>query len=447
MSDGEEGSTGLRCLALLLGFHQIASDVSQLRHAAGAAADPEPQELVRLARRMGARARLTRVRPDRLAATPLPAIAFATDGEAFLLASVREGEALVQHPGCAPQTITLEGLADRWTGELVLVTTRAEVGGASSFDVTWFIPALVKYRGLLGEVLLASFVLQLFALATPLIFQVVIDKVLVHKGLTTLDVLAIGLGSIAVFDAILSGLRAYVFTHTTNRVDVELGAKLYRHLLALPLAYFESRRVGDSVARVRELDTIREFLTSSSVTLLIDLLFTTLFLVVMWFYSKLLLLIVLVAIAAYIVICVLITPALRRRIDERFRRGAESQAFLVESVTGVQTLKARGGGAADAEPLGAAAGGLCAVQLQGGPAEHRRRPGDPAGEQAFHRRDPVLRRPTGGDRQADRGRAGGLQHAGRPRRRSGAEAGQSVAAVPGGARRPEPARRHPEHAH
>ena len=340
MSDGEEGSTGLRCLALLLGFHQIASDVSQLRHAAGADADPEPQALVRLARRMGARARLTRGRLDRLAATPLPAIAFAPDGEAFLLASVREGEALVQHPGRAPETIALEVLAARWTGELVLVTTRAEVGGASSFDITWFIPALVKYRGLLGEVLLASFVLQLFALATPLIFQVVIDKVLVHKGLTTLDVLAIGLGSIAVFDAVLSGLRAYVFTHTTNRVDVELGAKLYRHLLALPLAYFESRRVGDSVARVRELDTIREFLTSSSVTLLIDLLFTTLFLGVMWFYSKLLLLIVLVAIAAYIVICVLITPALRRRIDERFRRGAESQAFLVESVTGVQTLKA-----------------------------------------------------------------------------------------------------------
>ena len=340
MSDGDDVSTGLRCLALLLGFHQIASDVSQLRHAAGVVSDPEPQDLVRLARRMGARARLTRVRLDRLSATPLPAIGFDHSGEAFLLGSVRDGQALVQRPGGAPETLTLEALAKGWTGELVLVTTRAEMAGASAFDVTWFIPAMVKYRGLLGEVLLASFVLQLFALATPLIFQVVIDKVLVHKGLTTLDVLAIGLGSLALFDALLGGLRAYVFTHTTNRVDVELGAKLYRHLLALPLAYFESRRVGDSVARVRELDTIREFLTSSSVTLLIDLLFTSLFLVVMWFYSKVLLLVVLVTIAAYVVICLLVTAPLRRRIDERFRRGAESQAFLVETITGVQTLKA-----------------------------------------------------------------------------------------------------------
>ena len=249
MDGREDASTGLRCLALLLGFHQIASDVSQLRHAAGAVDEPEPGELVRLARRMGARARLTRVRPDRLAKTPLPAIGFEPDGSAFLLGSVREGEALVQRPGVAPETLTLAALADRWTGELLLVTTRAEVAGASAFDVTWFIPALVKHRGLLGEVLLASFVLQLFALATPLIFQVVIDKVLVHKGLITLDVLAIGLGSLALFDALLGGLRAYVFTHTTNRVDVELGAKLYRHLLALPLAI---SRAGEWATRWRE---------------------------------------------------------------------------------------------------------------------------------------------------------------------------------------------------
>ncbi len=173
-----------------------------------------------------------------------------------------------------------------------------------------------------------------------MIFQVVIDKVLVHRSLTTLDVLAIGLVAVVVFDALLGGLRAYIFSHTTSRVDVELGAKLYRHLLGLPLAYFEARRVGDSIARVRELETIREFLTSSSVTLVIDLAFTAVFLAIMWFYSPWLFLIVAIAILLYAITCVLITPPLRRRIDERFRRGAESQAFLVESVTGVQTLKA-----------------------------------------------------------------------------------------------------------
>ncbi len=332
--------SGLACLILLLGFHQIPADLGQLRHALGKDAPAEPGDLVRLARRLGARARLARASLGKLERAPLPAIGVDRRGEFFLIAGVREGQALVQRPGGAPRSLDLTELYEDWDGALILITTRAEMTGSGRFDVTWFIPALVKYRGLLGEVLAASFVIQLFALATPLIFQVVIDKVLVHKGLTTLDVLAIGLVSVMVFDTVLNGLRAYVFTHTTSRVDVELGAKLYRHLLGLPTAYFEARRVGDSVARVRELDTIREFLTSSSVTLLIDLLFTAIFLVVMWFYSPLLFGVVVAAIALYVVVCVLITPPLRRRIDERFRRGAESQAFLVESITGIQTLKA-----------------------------------------------------------------------------------------------------------
>ena len=311
-----------------------------MRHALGKDSPADAGDLVRLARRLGARARLTKLSAEKLPNAPLPAIGLDRHGTFFLIGSVRDGKVLIQEVGKAPQSVSLDELADRWDGETILVTTRAESAVQGRFDITWFIPALVKYRGLLGEVLAASFVIQLFALATPLIFQVVIDKVLVHKGLTTLDVLALGLVTVMVFDTVLNGLRAYVFTHTTSRVDVELGAKLYRHLLGLPMAYFESRRVGDSVARVRELDTIREFLTSSSVTLLIDLLFTAIFLVVMWFYSPWLLAIVVAAIVLYVVICAAVTPPLRRRIDERFRRGAESQAFLVESITGIQTLKA-----------------------------------------------------------------------------------------------------------
>jgi subfamily B ATP-binding cassette protein HlyB/CyaB len=135
-------------------------------------------------------------------------------------------------------------------------------------------------------------------------------------------------------------LRTYVFAHTTNRIDVELGARLYRHLIALPLAYFEARRVGDSVARVRELENIRNFLTSSALTLVIDLLFTGVFLAVMFYYAPLLTWIVVGSFPLYIGISVGATPAFRRRLDEKFNRGAESQAFLVESVSGVATLKA-----------------------------------------------------------------------------------------------------------
>jgi subfamily B ATP-binding cassette protein HlyB/CyaB len=214
------------------------------------------------------------------------------------------------------------------------------VGLTRHFGISWFLGAIHKYRYLLCEVLVASFFLQLFALVTPLFFQVVIDKVLVSRTLSTLDVLVIGLATIAVFDTILGILRTFLFAHTTNRIDVELGARLFSHLLALPISYFQARRVGDSVARVRELENIRNFLTSSALTLVIDLFFTFVFLAVMFIYSPLLTAIVVGAFPLYIGISVGATPLFRERLDEKFARGAENQAFLVETVTGVETLKA-----------------------------------------------------------------------------------------------------------
>ena len=208
------------------------------------------------------------------------------------------------------------------------------------FDISWFLGAVHKYRRLLTEVLVASFFLQLFALISPLFFQVVIDKVLVHRTMSTLDVLIIGLVAVSIFEGVLGTLRTYVFAHTTNRIDVELGARLFRHLLALPIAYFQARRVGDSVARVRELENIRQFLTGSALTLVIDLFFTLVFLAVLFYYSPLLTYIVLASFPFYIGISAGATPLFRRRLEEKFRRGSENLAFLVESVTGVETLKA-----------------------------------------------------------------------------------------------------------
>jgi subfamily B ATP-binding cassette protein HlyB/CyaB len=228
-----------------------------------------------------------------------------------------------------------------WGGELILMARRAGLSDLGRhFDITWFIGAINKYRRLLGEVLVASFFLQVFALASPLFFQVVIDKVLVHRSLSTLDVLIVGLLVISLFETVLGILRTYLFAHTTNRIDVELGARLFHHLLALPMAYFQARRVGDSVARVRELENIRNFITSSSLTLAIDLFFTSVFLAVMFAYSPYLSFIVLGAFPFYIAISAAATPLFRHRLDEKFRRGAENQAFLVESVTGIETLKA-----------------------------------------------------------------------------------------------------------
>jgi subfamily B ATP-binding cassette protein HlyB/CyaB len=341
--NGKEGGedAGLAALVTLLRFHGIGAGAEQIRHQVGRAA-VGVAEMLRIARGFGLKARACRSSWKRLEKTPLPGIAVLRDGGFLLLAKAGEDKVLVQAPlSPRPTLMTRSELEAVWDGQLVLMARRASLSELSRrFDVTWFLGAIHKYRHMLGEVMVASFFLQIFALVSPLFFQVVIDKVLVHRSLSTLDVLVIGLVAISIFETVLGILRTYLFSHTTNRIDVELGARLFRHLLALPIAYFQARRVGDSVARVRELENIRNFLTSSALTLVIDLLFTFVFLAVMFFYSPLLTWIVLGAFPLYIAISAGATPLFRRRLDEKFQRGAENQAFLVESVTGVETLKA-----------------------------------------------------------------------------------------------------------
>lgn len=239
-----------------------------------------------------------------------------------------------------PEVLSVEALDEVYAGRLLLLTSREKItGDKRPFDISWFIPALVKYRRALRDVLFCSFFLQLMGLASPIFFQLVIDKVLVHQSITTLEVLAFGLAVVPIWETLLSALSNWLFAHTTNRVDAELSSIMFRHLVQLPVGYFESRRVGDSVARVRELENIRQFLTSNAVTVVIDLFFTIVFFVVMYIYSPMLTLIVALTIPIYIAISLFITPPLRARLEEKFQRGAENQAFLVETVTGIATLK------------------------------------------------------------------------------------------------------------
>lgn len=335
--------TGIGCLVMLARFFRIAAEPAQLRHQLGIAGRPASiDDILTAAKSIGFRARLSSAKLDQLERQSLPAIAGMKDGTFVILARANAEKVLVQDPRKnAPEELSLEEFDAIWAGSVILLTTRAMLAGDTRrFDVTWFIPAIVKYRHLFGEVFVASFFLQIFALVTPLFFQLVIDKVLVHRGLTTLDVLVFGLVAISLFEVGLGALRTYVFSHTTSRVDVVLGAKLFQHLLALPISYFESRQTGQSVARVRELETIRSFLTGSALTLVLDLFFTVVFFVVMWIYSPTLTLIVLGSIPFYVALSIAVTPVLRARIEERFNRGAENQTFLVESIVGVETLKA-----------------------------------------------------------------------------------------------------------
>jgi subfamily B ATP-binding cassette protein HlyB/CyaB len=346
-SEAAPAHAALVALSFLARLHHIGADSAALAHQLGIPPSREPStdELLLAAKHIGLKAKLTRSQPERLNLVPLPALALLRDGRAVVLAQCDGQRVLFQDPGALgggrPTIEPLAVFAEQWTGALILATSRASlVGELAKFDFSWFVPSLVKHRKLLGEVLLVSFFLQLFALVSPLFFQVVMDKVLVHRGMATLDVLVIGLLVVVVFESILTMLRTYVFTHTTSRIDVELGARLFRHLVSLPLAYFQARRVGDSVARVRELENIRSFLTGNALTLVLDLFFSVVFIGVMFAYSVPLTLIVLASLPLYVVLSLLVVPILRARLNEKFARGAENQALLVEAITGIQTVKA-----------------------------------------------------------------------------------------------------------
>jgi subfamily B ATP-binding cassette protein HlyB/CyaB len=339
---------GLVCLSLIAGYYHIAADPAQLRHQlalSGRMAAPE--DLVRAANLLQLKSRIIRrVNAKRLGAIPYPAIMELKEGGFAILgiAADKSRVRVIDPVTRAAKELALEEAELLSSGSMILVTRR--LGGAgsdpSTFGFRWFWPSILRYRRPLAQVLIASLFVQLFALATPIFFQLVVDKVLVHKGLSTLVVLVLGMVTLGLFEAVLQFLRTYTLSHTTNRIDVELGRRLFHHLFRLPLAYFETRAAGQTVARMRELETIRSFLTGQGLTSLLDLIFTLVFIAVMFIYSPKLTLVVLASVPIYMVIGALIRPVLREQINEKFNRGARSQQFLVESIVGAQTLKAAG---------------------------------------------------------------------------------------------------------
>ncbi len=344
--------SGLIALAMVAGYYRIAADPAQLRHelALGAHA-AGPNDLVRAAKRLKLKARLlTGNRAKQLDAVPYPAlIALAAGGFAVLAAAPVKGSVRLIDPlAKTARDLPLAEAAALTAPAMVLVTRRFAGAGAdpATFGFRWFLPSIARYRKPLAEVVVATLFVQGFALLTPLFFQLIVDKALVHKSYATLTVIIVGMLVVGLFDSLLQFLRAYTLSHTTNRIDVELGRRLFHHLFRLPLAYFETRAAGQTVARVRELETIRSFLTGQGLTSLLDLVFTVVFFAVMFIYSAKLTLVVLASIPVYVIIAVLIRPPLRERINEKFDAGARSQQFLVESIVGAQTLKA-----ASVEPM------------------------------------------------------------------------------------------------
>jgi len=339
----EKIDSGLKCLVTAVKLLGIPADYQQIKRAFVVADNvtADTVTILRAAKELGVKAKKTKTDLNKLSKVALPAIALLKNGEYVVIVKADSQRVLIFDPRKArPLTLTHENFAAVWGGTVILLTRRFSIASLErEFNLSWFIPIVLRFKRLFGEVLVASFFLQSFGLITPLFSQVIIDKVLVHKGVTTLDILAVGLLFINLFEGVLGVIRSYLFSHTTNRVDVILGAKLFDHLLALPLKYFELRRVGDTVARVRELENIRQFLTGSALTVVLDIVFATVFVITMFFYSTTLSLITLAALPMFVGLSLFVTPIFKKRLNHKFACNSEVQSYLVESVTGIQTVK------------------------------------------------------------------------------------------------------------
>ncbi|MCX5814996.1 MAG: type I secretion system permease/ATPase [Proteobacteria bacterium] len=335
--------TALVCLELIARINQINVDLRTVTREYGITDGEIPKEqLLLIAKNLGFKARIKRMGPvELLEKYPAPAIVLFKD-ETFgvlLKTNHEDGKTLVFLPKeMAAKAITTDELDSLSSGEYV-VFKHMMISSQAAFGFRWFYNEILHYKNVIGEVFTGSFVVQLFGLVTPLFTQVILDKVIVHRSMTTLDVLAVAFIAVAIFEFLLNMSRNYIFIHTANKIDAKLGAKLFKHLFSLPFVYFESRKVGNIVARVRELDNIREFITNKSVSVIIDLFFSLVFVVVMFLYSVTLTLVFIAFVCVVGTLYVTVTPELRRRLEYKFQMAAQSNSYLVESVTGIQTVK------------------------------------------------------------------------------------------------------------
>lgn len=256
----------------------------------------------------------------------------ASNADGIVLASPRKG--LVRLSPAEVEQAFPDGIN-------LLLVDRTNVTPEQKFGVSWFLPALRRYRGVLTQVLVSSFVVQLFTLANPLLIQVIIDKVITQRSLDTLQVLGIALVVVTLLEGILESLRTFVFTETTNRLDTRLGAEVIDHLLRLPLTYFDKRPVGELGSRIAELEKIRTFLTGQALTTILDAAFSVIYIIVMALYSWMLTIVALAVVPIQVALTVLGAPLFRRQYRDAAQENAKTQSHLVEVLTGIQTVKAQ----------------------------------------------------------------------------------------------------------
>lgn len=336
-------STGLISFQVIAKLNQIDLDMrSIMREYSLEDKEIDSLELLRIMKNQDFKAKIKKGNLEEIAEKyPIPAIALGKDGSYFVLLRVdaKNKKALVFLPvEKQSKEVTFEEFEETASGDFIILSHKL-IKSSVRFGFEWFFQEILVYQNAIAEVMVGSFVVQLFGLVTPLFTQVILDKVIVHRSLITLDVLTFAFVAVMLFELVLNFLRKYVFVHTVSKVDAKLGAKLFKHLFALPFPYFETRKVGNIIARVRELDQIRSFITSKAVSVIIDLFFSVVFVLMMFLYSVNLSLIVIGFVALIAILYLVITPELRTRLESKFEMGAYSNSYLVEAVTGIQTVK------------------------------------------------------------------------------------------------------------
>ena len=254
---------------------------------------------------------------------------------------IAKGEVLAVLPEYGRVRFPVADLGSQESAIRLLVITPGPDSQRKKLGLSWFLPQLRKYRRSLIEVLVASLVLQLLSLANPLIIQQIIDKVIAQQNLDTLYVLGLLLLLVAIFQGLLGAVRTYLFADTTNRIDIALGGEVIQHLLRLPLRYFDKRPVGELTTRIAELGTIRNFLTGTAITLLLDSVFSVIYIAVMVFYSGVLTVVSLGVIPLFLGLTIVASPLIRSQLRKQAEKNATTQSQLVEALNGVQTIKAQ----------------------------------------------------------------------------------------------------------
>ncbi len=337
--------SGLFCVAIISKLNGTPIGMEQIKHNFSTTETAlAPLELARVFKKIGMNVTVAEKDIAELHTAFYPVVAELQSGEFIVLAKQsREDKAvLVQRLAEERATwVQLATLQPQLSGKLLLLKKHHEKDGIrKEFGMMWFIRAAAKYRNILRDCLLASMFVQVFALLSPLVFMIVIDKVLNNNSLSTLDVLVFALIVVSFFEIMLGALRAYLLSHTANRIDLMLGVQLFKHLMTLPLSYFENRQVGDTIARMRELETVRQFITGSGIMLFLDLFFLVVFLAVMFLFSPFLSVIVLVALPFLFCASFFITPFLHDKLEDKYTSNAGNQSFLVETINGIETIKA-----------------------------------------------------------------------------------------------------------